>query len=275
MVTARELMYTDVSLTSLTNEQLRVRVARAQLYLLEMTPTSDELPPMAALRDHLAYFYKLEEEGRLFGLGPVEFGQRGPKQELAIVAAASKSEAEFIGENEPLQMAGLLSINTRRHTMNEGVACYVGRALSRRAEALGDPFDPSIAGISLSYEALTQRSTGAQLQLVSLEPTVKPRPPEDTQSGYDHFIWLRSNEMQAKLMSCGPVEPVQPLGEGVWGGGLGVFATSRAEAERTAREEPSGRAGYRTLSVRSWTLNFGLAAPIGKALASLNNLPSG
>ena len=79
--------------------------------------------------------------------------------------------------------------------------------------------------------------------------------------------------MQAKLMSCGPVEALQPLSQGVWGGGLGVVATSREEAEAIAAAEPSGKEGYRHLSVRLWTLDFGLAAPIGRALATLNSLP--
>jgi uncharacterized protein YciI len=272
MVTAREMMYTDVSLTSLTGEQLRARVARAQLYLLEMGRAAG-VPSTSLTRDHLAYFYKLEMEGRLFGFGPLEGASAGPREELAIVAAASRAEAETIAANEPLRRAGLQTNRIRSHTMNEGVACYVGRALSRRIEALGESLAPGIEAVDLSYEALVEKAAGASLHLIFLEPTDKRRPAEDTQSGYDHFIWLRSNEMQAKLMSCGPLESLEPVGEGVWGGGLGVVATSREEAQRIADEEPSGRAGYRRLVVRPWTLDYGLAAPIGKALARLNSLP--
>ena len=273
MTTARELMYTDVSLTSLTNEQLRARVARAQLYLLEMVYMESH-SPVAALRDHLAYFHKLEMEGRLYGFGVVEAASEGRTQELAIIAAASRDQAESIAAKEPLRISGFHTNTLRSHTMNEGVACYVGRALSRRIESLGESFDPSIAGIDLSYEALAERAAGARLYVISLQPTDKPRPLEDTQTGYDHFIWLRGNEMQAKLMSCGPVESTEPLGAGAWGGGLGVVATSRVEAERIAQAEPSGLAGYRTLSLRSWTLDYGIAAPIGEALATLNSLSS-
>ena len=88
-----------------------------------------------------------------------------------------------------------------------------------------------------------------------------------------HFVWLRENEMAARLMSCGPVEPNRSLPSGVWGGGMGVVATSRQEAERIAADEPSGRAAYRILSVRSWRLQYGLAAPIAEALVTLNALP--
>ena len=273
MVTARELMYTEVPLTSLTNEQLRARVARAQLYLLEVTTSTDSDATPERLRDRLAYFYKLESEGRLFGFGPVD-ADPGGCDHLAIIAASTGAEADRIASNEPMQRAGIATIRVRNHTMNEGVACYVGRALSRRAEALGDSFDPAIDGIGLSHEALQQRASRAQVHLIHLEPTDKPRPREDTQTGYDHFVWLRGNEMQAKLMSCGPVQSVEPLPEGVWGGGLGVVATSREEAEKIAAEEPSRRAGYRRLSVQSWRLDFGLAAPIAKALATLNSLPT-
>jgi hypothetical protein len=79
--------------------------------------------------------------------------------------------------------------------------------------------------------------------------------------------------MKAKLMSCGPLAAPTPLPPGVWGGGLGVLATSRDDAEAIAQAEPSGRAGYRTLFVRSWVLDYGLAAPIGRALEGLNSLP--
>ncbi len=159
--------------------------------------------------------------------------------------------------------------------MNEGVACYVGRAMSRRVESGKQPFDPDISSINLSLEELSRRAAGVQLYLINLDPTDKPRSPEDTSTMDAHFVWLRENEMAARLMSCGPVSRDVPLGPGIWGGGLGIVATSRAEAEHIASVEPSGQAGYRHLSVSGWTLDYGLAAPIGKALVTLNGLTSG
>jgi hypothetical protein len=125
----------------------------------------------------------------------------------------------------------------------------------------------------MSLEELEARATDTQLYLIPLVPTDKPRSPDDTATFDAHFVWLRENEMAARLMSCGPVQPPQPLQPGIWGGGLGVVATSREEAERIAEIEPSGRAGYRTLSVRGWTMQYGLAAPIAQALQRLNALP--
>lgn len=111
------------------------------------------------------------------------------------------------------------------------------------------------------------------MYLIHLRPTEKPRPAEDTQTGFDHFVWLRSNEMAARLMSCGPVEPPVALPPGIWGGGMGVVATSRQEAEAIAAAEPSGVAGYRALSVEAWLMDYGLAAPIARALVTVNSLP--
>ena len=88
------------------------------------------------------------------------------------------------------------------------------------------------------------------------------------------FVWLRENEMSAKLLACGPLQSAKPLAPGVWGGGLGMLATSRAEADDIARCEPSGVAAYRKLSVIPWTLDYGLAAPIAASLVTLNGLPS-
>lgn len=266
---------TEVPLTDLTGDQLRARVARAQLYLIEMKQAEDApLLSAEAERDHLAYLYKLEMDGRLYGAGPVEPRPGRRPYELAIVAAASREDAEQIAANEPLQKAGLRLNTVRGHTMNEGVACYVGRAMSRRAEASHERFDPDISKIDLPYETLAGRAAGVKLHLIWLDPADKPRPPEDTSTMDAHFVWLRENEMAARLMSCGPVQPEQPLGQGIWGGGLGIVATSKAGAEHIAGVEPSGRAGYRHLSVSGWTLNYGLAAPIGQALVSLNSLPA-
>ena len=275
MTSAPNPFATEVALTDLPGEQLRARVARAQLYLIEMKPI--EVAAAGASkdqRDHLAYLHKLETEGRLYGSGPVESGPGESPYELAVVAAASREEAENIAANDPLQKAGLGTNVVRNHIMNEGVACYVGRAMSKRAEARYEPFDPDISGIDLSYEALVERAAGVKLHLISLEPTDKPRSPEDTSTMNAHFVWLRENEMAARLMSCGPVQPAQPLADGVWGGGLGIVATSRAEAERIAAVEPSGREGYRRLLVSDWRLDYGLAAPIGRALVALNELPT-
>jgi len=269
-------MPAEVALTELSGEILRARVARAQVYLIHLNESARApgKPAPELMRDHLAYLYKLEQEGRLYGYGPVEQIEGEAARELAIVVAASPEEAGRIAEDEPLRKAGHRSNTVQGHTMNEGVACYVARALSKRAIARGEGFDPDISGVTQSYEQLSARAAKTQLYLVPLVPTDKPRSPDDTATFDGHFVWLRENEMAARLMTCGPVQPSQPLAPGIWGGGLGIVATSRAEAERIAESEPSGRAGYRVLSVRGWTMQYGLAAPIATALQTLNALPA-
>ena len=262
----------DVPLTELSAELLIARIARAELYVLDMTAVGGASAVNAALqRDHLSYLYALEMQGRLYGSGPVEAESTGSSHELAIVAAANRAEAERIALNEPLVRAGVRQVRVRSHMMNEGIACYVGRALHKRAQSQGAAFEPDTTG-SLSLEELRSRAAGAELFLLRLDSTHKVRPPEETQSRIDHFVWLRDNEMSARMMSCGPIFSSTPNPPDTWVSGLGIFATSRDEAERLAAIEPSGLMGYRAVSVQSWRLDYGLAAPIANALVTLNRL---
>jgi uncharacterized protein YciI len=269
-MTTGERTYPPV--TELTDNELRARLARAFVYFIDMQPVASSIS-RDDLRDHLAFLYDLEQQGRLYGHGPIDFDSAGLPHDVAIVAAASPEDAAAIATWDPLNERGIRRNSVRRHTINEGVACYFARAVYRRAEATSKVYAPSWDRVTLSYNELADRAAGAGLQFIFLDATDKPRPQEDTQTGHDHFIWLRTNEMDAKLMSCGPLESTKSLSPGVWGGGLAVVATSREEAEIIARSEPSGRAGYRALSVHSWTLNYGLAAPIGKALRAVQALP--
>jgi uncharacterized protein YciI len=251
--------FTDPPLVELSGAELRARVALARLYLIDTTPTRPDIPvPPEIEREHLAYIYELEHKGHLFAAGPVDAASMPTPPGLTILAAATLAEAERITGHDPLVTAGLARNAVRVHTMNEGVACYVGRAMSRRAEALGESFDPDIRPIGLSYDDLIRRATGAQVCLLSLEPTDQPRFAADTDTPHGHFVWLRTNEMAARLLSCGPVQAAAPLAPGIWGGGLGVVATSRGVAEQIAANEPSGIAGYRTLAVDpgGWTTDW-------------------
>ncbi|MPZ24754.1 MAG: hypothetical protein GEU28_14785 [Dehalococcoidia bacterium] len=214
--------------------ELLARVARAQLYFLEASSNDDAGPALWTDRDHLAYLYKLELGGRLYGSGPMDPGADGLFRELSIIAATSVEEAKQIAAEEPLQKVGRCRVAVRAYTMNEGVACYVGRAMFKRVQAQDTPFDGDISDVKLTREELLGRASNAQVHLIMLEPTSKPRPPEDTTSMAAHFAWLRENEMAGKLMNCGPVHPDKPLAPGIWGGGLGVVATSRLEAEQIA-----------------------------------------
>lgn len=261
----------EAPLTDLSEIELRSRVARAQMYALEIYPVDGSPEPTEAqTRDHLAYLYKLEEAGRLYGAGPVGASQGSRGYELAIVVAASEAQAEEYAANEPLRKAGLVEIKISSHIINEGVACYFARELSRRAAGSSARFDPDISSVTLSYDELVGHAQGVGLHIIRLLPGEKVRPKSDTQIGYNHFIWLRTNEMRAQLMSCGPFEI--PHAPGIWGGGLAVVATDAATAEELRAAEPSGQAGYRSLTAEPWTMNYGLAAPIAKALEHLNQL---
>ena len=258
-------------LTDLSEIELRSRVARAQTYALEIYPIDGSPEPtQEQTRDHLAYLYKLEQAGRLYGAGPVGASQGSQGCELAIVVAASQAQAEEYAANEPLHKAGLVEIKISSHIINEGVACYFARELSRRAALSGEDFNPDINTVALSYDELVSHAQGINLHLIRLRPGDKIRPASDTQIGYNHFIWLRTNEMRAQLMSCGPFEI--PHAPGIWGGGLAVVATDADKAEELRAAEPSGQAGYRVLTVEPWVMNYGLAAPIAKALENLNRL---
>jgi uncharacterized protein YciI len=258
-------------LTDLSESELRARVARAQTYALEMCAIEGAPEPtVEQARDHLAYIFKLEEAGRLYGSGPVGPSRESQGYELAIVIAASQAQAEEYAENEPLQKAGLLKIKVISHIINEGVACYFARELSNRVAQSGADFNPDTSTVGLSYEDLVGRAWGAKMHLIRLRPGERIRPSSDKQVGYDHFIWLRENEMRAQLLSCGPFEI--PHAPGIWGGGLAVVATDFNRAEELRAAEPSGQAGYRSLSVEPWVMDYGLAAPIAKALENLNRL---
>jgi uncharacterized protein YciI len=261
----------EVALTDLPGELLRARVARAQLYLIYAHGTGVSATPEAE-RSHLSYMESLDRLGRLFAYGALDQHPNSSALELAIIAASSGEEAERIAASDPLIKAGARKNQVQAHTMNEGVACYVGRAMSKRAQMASDSPDLAVANNSDSEPAgASQHPT---VYLIYLDPTDTPRPPEDTATTNAHFVWLRENEMGAKLLSCGPVAAPSPLGPGIWGGGLGVVATSRADAEHIAAMEPSGQAGYRRLSVRGWTIASGLAKPIAQALLRLNTLTS-
>lgn len=263
------MMPPETPIAELSGDLLRARVARAQVYLVhchEVPGTGT--PPETLLQEHHQYLDQLESQGRLYGYGILEPLADDREREMAIVVAPSAEEAALIAESDPLHRAGHRVNTVQAHTINEGVACYVARAMSRRMIDNA----ASLESAPATGAATASEATDSQLYLIYLRPTEKPRSPDDTATFDGHFVWLRENEMAARLMSCGPVQPPQPLAPGIWGGGLGIVATSRAEAERIAESEPSGKAGYRALSVRGWRMQGGLATPIAQALQRLHAL---
>lgn len=268
-------MLADVPLDQLSSDELHARNAWAQVYLVRShDPGRRTATPSEALAaDHRDYLRRLESAGWLYAYGPVEVLAGDSVREVAIVAAASAADARRIATDDPFHRAGHRTNTVHSHIINEGVGCYVARAMSRRAlAALGS--SPAMDGLPVEDEGHGAPSPGVELYLISLDPTDKPRDLDAADADHAHFVWLRENEMAARLMSCGPVGPAEPLGPGIWSGGLAVVATSRDEAELLAQQEPSGQAGYRTLSVRGWTVGQGTAAPIARVLHTLNVLPA-
>ena len=268
-------MLADVPLSELGSDELHARNAWAQVYLvrsddLDSTPGAT---PESVSEDHRNYLRRLETAGQLYLHGSVEILAGDSLRELAIIAAASADDASRIAVDDPFHQAGRRANTVQSHIINEGVACYVAREMSRRA--LAAPEASSIVeDVAAQAGGPVEAGPGVELYLISLDPTDKPRSTDAADADHAHFVWLRENEMAARLMSCGPVGPVEPLGPGIWSGGLGVVATSRDGAQRLAQSEPSGRAGYRMLSVRGWTVRQGMAAPIARALHTLNALPT-
>jgi uncharacterized protein YciI len=272
---AHATAFTDPALSELSSAELLARIALARLYLVETTPVRPAVPlPEMVVHARLAYQCELEQQGLLFAAGPIEPAASPSPASLMIIAASTEAEAERIASLDPAVSAGLAQHHVRVHTMNEGVACYLGRALSRRAESIGATFTPGHLAERASTADLRARAVGVDLFLLALDPTELSRPGTDHQTGDRHFVWLRTHEMAARLLSCGPVRTSQPLPPGIWGGGLGVFAASRERAAAIATAEPSRVAGYRTITIRSWRIEYGLAAPVAEALARLDSLPA-
>lgn len=253
----------DDSLRDLTFNELRSRIARAHLFLVEIHFNAGSASPSADLRrERVEHFRDLEARSILYGYGPVTPADDAPPYEMAVVAVPSQPAAEQLAARDPANREGLMSFSVTGHTINEGVACYFARALAVNGD------EDRCPAYAIKSGSLAEH-TEVPLHLLRLESTSKPLSECDDRTKVDHFVWLRTNEMNAALMSCGPLGPRR---YDVWGRGLAVVATSRREAERIATTEPSDEAGFRTVSVHDWTLTHGLSLPIAQALVTVNRI---
>jgi uncharacterized protein YciI len=103
------------------------------------------------------------------------------------------------------------------------------------------------------------RARNWQLWLLEGRPTDSwPEPGAEFTESFatallDHLRWLERLESDGALVLSGPVDQDLSLGPS-----LSVFrAASREEATAMVANEPMAVAGYRTNSVRSWTVNEG------------------
>lgn len=107
--------------------------------------------------------------------------------------------------------------------------------------------------------ALLPRLKGIALWLLDMTPTDQWPAPDDPpteammQRFVDHIHWLEAREADGTLFLSGPVDQEHGIGPG-----LAILnVASRTEAEQLAADEPFARAGLRTNTVRSWTINEG------------------
>lgn len=127
------------------------RMGRVRLFAVFMQPTRDYDVETGRGRelmlDHLDWLLDLEDEGRLFAGGPINYDapERIRSQDpvinatgVFIFAAGSLREAERIAAREPFFKAGWRTYTVCSWLLNEGRAIPVGRQVSEDFEA-GDP----------------------------------------------------------------------------------------------------------------------------------------
>ena len=150
----------EVPLKDLSGDLLRARVARAQMYLVEMAPREVHAssPPEELQREHLAYLLKLERAGLLFGAGSIEAGGVIEAVEVAVITAASMEQATRFSQADPFHVAGRRINTVRSYTINEGVACYFARAMASRARSITSLDE--VEAVRLSREDLLARAAG-------------------------------------------------------------------------------------------------------------------
>lgn len=73
------------------------------------------------LREHLLFLYGLEDQGKLMAAGALDFNPDLPGgRAMVVVRAASREEAEQIGQLDPLVRAGWLTYSVHAWQVNEG-----------------------------------------------------------------------------------------------------------------------------------------------------------
>jgi uncharacterized protein YciI len=117
------------------SELLQSRHAELPLYLISMsntdqfagvsTPVGSEL-----FRQHLLYWWKLEESGNLLGAGPVDVGT-ARQEGFAVLTASSLEHACELAYAEPFHQAGWRKNTVRCWQLNEGLVVAKTRELLR------------------------------------------------------------------------------------------------------------------------------------------------
>ncbi len=113
---------------------MKNRLAQVQLYVVFMRPTEKQQSPATPegaemLRQHFLYWWELEDQGKLFGAGPLD---RGTPEQIGfcILAVDSREEAEALAHAEPFHGAGWRVNEVHSWELNEGLAVPIGRQLT-------------------------------------------------------------------------------------------------------------------------------------------------
>jgi uncharacterized protein YciI len=110
------------------------RHAEIPAYVIYLDPTETHPPPgspefEAVFREHLLYWWELEERGQLLAAGPVDLDTDRPRG-MAIVLADSREEAELLAGEEPFARRGFRRNTVHAWQLNEGLAVPATRAPS-------------------------------------------------------------------------------------------------------------------------------------------------
>jgi uncharacterized protein len=118
-----------MSWSDLVAESERRNLAAKKLYVVMSEPAGGKGPVLQNLADHLAYQTKLQEEGIMFGAGPLadDAEQEWPGDGLFIYRAESRAEAVKLAEADPMHARGARSFTVRPWLLNEGTVRSLAR----------------------------------------------------------------------------------------------------------------------------------------------------
>ncbi len=94
-----------------------------ELYVYETRIAGDPAKVIENLESHLDYQVKLQNEGIMFGAGPLQEEGAPPFPPVAgmiIIRAGSFDEARAIADADPMHSSGARTYTLRKWTMNEG-----------------------------------------------------------------------------------------------------------------------------------------------------------
>ena len=96
------------------------KVLNKQLYVIVTTAVAPREEIEKRLPEHLEHQIRLEQEGIMFGAGPLFTDQGQGGRGMIIVRAGSFEEARAIADRDPFHKSGLRIYTVDRWQLNEG-----------------------------------------------------------------------------------------------------------------------------------------------------------